>query len=213
MVAASLAAPALSSAGRQAASGSGSSSGTSNGTSNGTSSGSSNGSSNGSSSGSSGGSSSGGSSGDGSGGPHGSASPRPSPDVSSYRVIPAVGTVLYVSLRNLPPFVLLSCILGALGVELDEPLGRDPAAAVNRACAHVTVHRLPDRSGPFSDPPRRVRVDEVHLRITVDRAQHVVVDPSLPDEQQNRLLLTLLAAALIVIAALALALVRRRRAP
>jgi hypothetical protein len=121
--------------------------------------------------------------------------------------------VLYATLRNLPPFLLLSCILGALGVEVDEPLGPDPFSEINKACARITVHRLPDYSGPFSDPPRRVHADEVHLRITVDRHNHVVVDPSLPGQRENRLLLTLLAAALIVIAALALALVRRQRGP
>jgi hypothetical protein len=134
-----------------------------------------------------------------------------SPDLQAYRAIPAVGTVLYGTLRNLPPFLVISCVLGALGVTVDEPLGvPDPFSEVNKACAHITVHRLPDYTGPFSDPPRKVHADDIQLRITVDRNDHVVVDPTLPGRNENRLLLTLLAAALIVIVALTIALVRRR---
>jgi hypothetical protein len=122
--------------------------------------------------------------------------------------------VLYGTLRNLPPFVLLACVLGALGVQVDEPLGvTDPFAAANKACARITVHRLPDHSGPFSDPPRKVHAADVHLTIRVDRDDHVVVDPSLPEDGSNKLLLSLLAAALIVIVALAIALARRQRRP
>ena len=56
-----------------------------------------------------------------------------------------------------------------------------------------------------------MRAEDIHLKITVDRENHVVVDPSIPGENENRLLLTLLAAALIVIVALGIALVRRNR--
>jgi hypothetical protein len=128
-------------------------------------------------------------------------------------VIPEVGTVLYATLRNLPPFLVISCILGTLGIQVDEPLGPDPFSEVNKACGRITVHRLPDYTGPFSDPPKRVHAADVRLKITVDRNDHVVVDPSLPGQTENRLLLTLLAAALVVIAALALALVRRKGRP
>ena len=207
VLAGSLAAPLLTSAGRDLASGSGSSSGSSNGSSSGSSS--SGSSSSGSSS--SGSSSSGSSSSAGRPASHGH--PDVSPGLEAYTVIPKAGTVLYASLRNLPPFVLLSCVLGALGVPVDEPLGvTDPFSAANKACARITVHRLPDRSGPFSDPPK-VHVDDVRLTIRVDRTDHVVVDPSVPNQDPNHVLLSLLAAALIVIAALAIALARRRHRP
>ena len=131
-------------------------------------------------------------------------------------MIPAVGTVLYGTLRNLPPFLLLSCLLGGLGVRIDDrPLGaQDPFGAVNKACSSITVRRLPDYSGPFSDPPASVHSKDVRLTITVDRPGHVTVTPSLPGQRQNRLLPSLLAALLVVLLAVAIAVaVRRNRRP
>jgi hypothetical protein len=135
-------------------------------------------------------------------------------DYSGMTVVPAVGTVLYATLRNLPPFLVLGCVLGALGVDIpDGPFGPDALSVANGACQNVSVRRLPDYSGPFSDPPSRVSVDDLQLRITVDRTNHVVVVPSLPYERGNRLLLSLIAALLIVIAGLLVALVARRNRP
>jgi hypothetical protein len=126
-----------------------------------------------------------------------------------------VGTVLYATVRNLPPFLVLACLAGLVNGDVGPgPFGPDAATEVNAACAAVTLRPLRDLSGPFSDPPRHVDPLTLELKITVDRPHHVVVEALLPQDRQNRLVASLLAALLIVVLAFALAvLARRRRSP
>ena len=202
---ASIGTPLVLRTGGQLAAGGGSSGSSSSGSSSGSSNGTSDGSSEGSSSGSSGGTT-----GTTSGGTTGGTRPAP------VAVIPAVGTVVVATMRNLPPFVPLACLAGllagpdALG---QGPYGRDLTSATAAACAKISIRPLRDLSGPFSDPPSRPDPNDLELKIEVDTDRHVVITPSVPSQRQNRLLLSLLAAALIVILGLVMALVVRGKKP
>ena len=134
------------------------------------------------------------------------------------RAIPEVGTAIEATIRNLPPFLLLSCLVGLVaGADSIPPSSQGPDAAtdVAAACAKVDVDPLQGWSGPFSPGIGDVDPDDIRLHITIEPGGRIHVHPYLPDYRRNRLLLTLLAALLLVllVGAVAYTIGRGRRRP
>lgn len=141
-------------------------------------------------------------------------------------LIPVAGTVLEVTVRNLPPFLFLPCLAGVIAGADAFPEaafydGPDLADQVADLCARIDVFPLTGFTGsgfssPSTVPAAEVSVDpdDVELTIEVRPDGTITVMQEFRDAEQ-RFALTLLAAGLLVLAASALALVlrwdRRRR--